>query len=84
MSTAGWASRIKPSRPTLEALAIAREAKYRPGESLALFRLGDTHRKLGQLEKAIEYLEPALAAARAPRGSRGGNDDADRARESRA
>ena len=48
-----------------QALAIAREARYRPGEGLALLRLGDTHRKLGQLEKANEYLQPALAVARA-------------------
>ena len=48
-----------------QALAIAREAKYRPGEGLALVRLGDTHRQLGQLEKANEYLQPALTVARA-------------------
>ena len=38
--------------------------KDRPGEAVALYRLGCAHNWLSRYEKAIEYLEQALAIRR--------------------
>jgi tetratricopeptide (TPR) repeat protein len=45
----------------VQAVAIRREVKDRPGEAFSLYRLGWAYSSLSRYEMAIQYLEQSLA-----------------------